>query len=45
VSHEGAESDLGHAYCLGPTPILARGTLCSEDGRRLLLATRLEVER
>jgi hypothetical protein len=37
--------DLGHAYCKAPVPILAEGTVHTENGRQLLVATRLEVQR
>jgi hypothetical protein len=44
VNDEGAESNLGRAYCHGATPVLAQGSLRSEHGRWSLLATRLEVQ-
>jgi hypothetical protein len=44
VNDQGAESNLGRAYCHSATPVLAQGTLRSEHGRQLLLATRLEVQ-
>jgi hypothetical protein len=44
VNDQGAESNLGRAYCHGATPVLAQGSLSSEHGRWSLLATRLEVQ-
>lgn len=44
VNDQGAQTNLGRAYCQGATPVLAQGSLVSEHGRQLLLATRLEVQ-
>jgi hypothetical protein len=44
VDDQGAESNVGRAYCRGPTPVLAQGSLRSEHGRWSLVATRLEVQ-
>jgi hypothetical protein len=44
VNDQGALSNLGRAYCSGATTVLAQGSLRSEHGRQLLLATRLEVQ-
>jgi hypothetical protein len=44
VNDHGAQTNLGRAYCQGATPVLAQGSLVSEHGRQLLLATRLEVQ-
>jgi hypothetical protein len=44
VNDQGAESNLGRAYCHGATPVLAQGSLRSEHGQWSLLATRLEVQ-
>ena len=44
VNDRGAQTNLGRAYCRGAIPVLAEGSLSSERGRPLLLATRLEVQ-
>jgi hypothetical protein len=44
VNDKDAESNLGHAYCQGATPVLAQGSLRSEHGQLSLLATRLVVQ-
>jgi hypothetical protein len=44
VNDQGAESNLGRAYCHGATPVLAQGSLRSEHGQWSLVATRLEVQ-
>jgi hypothetical protein len=45
VKSDGAGGALGHRFCRAPVPVLAEGTVRTDNGRQLLLATRLEAER
>jgi hypothetical protein len=44
VNENAASRDLGPACCASPVPILAQGTVHTENGRLFLAATRLEVQ-
>jgi hypothetical protein len=43
VNENAASRDLGPACCASPVPVLAQGTVHTENGRLVLAATRLEV--
>jgi hypothetical protein len=44
-SESATGGNLGHAYCLGPVPVLAQGSVRSEEGHQYLVATRIDVQR